>query len=724
MNRSKKFFSRPLILLGRPFYYLIIGFFIFIFIAYKTLKKTGLRFFKIFQSFTYLGLRFSAKSPNIKFSKKHKAVLTIFVFAAAFCSFTWHYVFKDLPSPTTLSRRRVERSTKIYDRNHNLLYTVYKDKNRTPVKLEELPDHVISAFLAAEDAEFYKHPGYSIKGMLRASIKYIETGRVTGGSTITQQLVKNALLTPEKTIRRKLKEIYLATKIEGVYSKNEILEMYLNEVGFGGTAYGIEEASKLYFDKKAKDLTLSEAALLAGLPQSPTKYSPFGANPELAHLRQKEVLNLMFEHGFINEEQKRKAENQKIKFAQNRIDIKAPHFVMFVKNLLVDKYGEDIVEKGGLEVITTLDLKTQQMAQNIVTQKVDSLKRLNVSNGAALVANPKTGEILAMVGSRDYFDTEAEGNVNVLIRLRQPGSSVKPINYAYALSHGYTPATILEDEPVTFKIPGSFDYSPRNYDGRFVGKLTLREALAQSRNVPAVRVLNSYGVNKMIELGQEMGITSWIDTNRYGLSLTLGGADVFLYDLAQVYATLANYGTRVNLKAIKQINSGGQVIYKNPCFDNTCPGLEVLDPRVAFMLTDILKDNRARTPAFGPTSALVIPGHEVAVKTGTSNNLRDNVTVGYTQDWVVLTWVGNNDNSPMSQVASGVTGASPIWNKIMSNLLTDSEPKNWETPKGLVQAQVCGHTDWFLQGTSLPSCPDDYKKADSSSEKPPQPQNL
>lgn len=717
MNRCKKFFSRPLILLGRPFFYLIIGSFISLYVLLKKTKKIKAATYKL----SRFPIQQKLRLP--KFSKKNTAAVSLMILIGSIL-FVWFFIFYKLPSPTELSKRRVELSTKIYDRNHTLLYTIYKDKNRTPIQLTELPEYVVSAFLAAEDASFYNHHGYSVKGMLRAVFKYLDTGRVTGGSTITQQLVKNTLLTPQKTIRRKLREIYLAIKIENLYSKNEILEMYLNEVGFGGTAYGIEEASKLYFDKQAKDLTLAEAALLAGLPQSPTKYSPFGTNPELARMRQKEVLNLMFEHGFINEEQKREAENQKIQFAQNRIDIKAPHFVMYVKNLLVDKYGEDIVEKGGLEVITTLDLKTQQMAQEIVAQKVNSLRHLNVGNGAAMIVKPQTGEVFAMVGSTNYFDTKKEGNVNVLLRLRQPGSSVKPINYAYALSHGYTPATILRDEPTVFKIPGGRNYAPRNYDGRFVGQLTLREALAQSRNVPAVRVLNSYGVDKMLELAQKMGITSWNKPDRYGLSLTLGGADVYLYDLAQVYATLANYGTRVNLNTIKQIKAGDKLIYKNPCFDNTCPGRQVLDPRVAFILTDILKDNIARAPAFGLRSQLNIPGYEVAVKTGTSNNLRDNVTVGYTQDWVVVTWVGNNDNTPMSQVASGVTGASPIWNEIMTNLLNNSKPKAWERPEGLVQAQVCGRTDWFLQGASFPSCSDNHKKADSALEKPPLPQNL
>ncbi len=647
------------------------------------------------------------------------ALLSILGYAAF-----WKLILKDLPSPQTLSNRSPSLSTKIYDRNGVLLYNIYKDENRTPISLAEIPLHVQLAVLAAEDAQFYNHLGFSIKGMTRALYKYLNEGKIEGGSTITQQLVKNTLLTPERTLKRKLKELYLAIKIEQLYQKEEILEMYLNEVPFGGTAYGIREGAAVYFNKEVKDLSLAEATLLAGLMQSPTKYSPFGANPQLAQARQKEILGLMQSHGFINEDQARAAQKEKLVFAQNKIGILAPHFVMYVREALVARYGEEVVEKGGLKVVTTLDMKIQKLTEEEVTKEVTKLSSLKVGNGAAMVVNPKNGEILAMVGSKNYFDSQNDGNVNVLTRLRQPGSSIKVVNYAYALSHGYTPATILEDTAITYHVAGSPPYTPKNYDGSYRGKISLRSALAESRNIPAVKVLASYGVGNMVSLGQKLGIASWQNPTDYGLSLTLGGGDVLLTELAQVYATIANQGMRADIHAIQTIKgSGGKIIYENSCTSDknrfvlkdvkNC-GEQILDPRVAYMLTDILSDNSARAPAFGSHSALNIPGHKVAAKTGTSNELRDNVTIGFTPDILVVTWVGNNDNSPMSRLASGITGAAPIWNRIITSLL--GEEHNWDTPAGLVQRPICPQTgtlpcsgcsvrnEWFLEENQPPSC--------------------
>ncbi|MGB6839035.1 MAG: penicillin-binding transpeptidase domain-containing protein, partial [Microgenomates group bacterium] len=493
----------------------------------------------------------------------------------------------------------------------------------------------------------------------------------------------------------------------------------------------IQEAAQVYFGKDVENLTVAEAALLAGLPKSPTKFSPFGPNPDLALSRQKEVLRLMKINKYITNEQEATALNEELVFAPNRIDIKAPHFVMFVKQALVDKYGEELIEKGGLEVTTTLDYSIQKMAEEVVRAEVDNLAGLNVTNGSALVINPETGEILAMVGSKNYFDTKADGNVNVTIRQRQPGSAIKVVNYAHALSHKFTPATIIADTPVTFSVQGQIPYSPRNYDGKFRGNIPLRSALAESRNVPAVKVLASYGVNKMVEMGQEMGITTWDNPSRFGLSLTLGGGDVKLIDLAKVYATVANYGKRPEIiSTLKITNYKGKVLEENKCQEKfttalnrlipytyaaeaamaPCVREQVLDPRVAFLLIDILRDNKARSPAFGSYSQLVIPGHsEVAVKTGTSNNLRDNLIVGFNQEYLVAAWVGNNNNSPMSRVASGVTGATPIWNKIMRALLANKENRDWEIPEGLVQIPICTLTgtlpcegcptrlEWFLE---------------------------
>jgi penicillin-binding protein 1C len=626
-------------------------------------------------------------------------------------------------------------STKIYDRNGTLLYKIYKNKNRTPVPLNKIPLHTRLATLAIEDAEFYSHPGFSVRGIIRAIYRNLTRGDLTGGSTVTQQLVKNALLTPEKTMSRKVKEIILAVKVELKLSKDEILELYLNEVPYGGTAYGIQEASQQYFAKDVTELTLAESALLAGLPKSPTKHSPFGPNPELAFYRQQEVLKLMEVNGFITKEQRIDAENEKLVFNSNRIDIKAPHFVMYVRNELEEKYGREVVEAGGLEVITTLDYSIQIAAEEVVTNEINSLQNLHVTNGAVVVLDPSTGEVLAMVGSKDYFDLDSDGNVNVTVMPRSPGSSIKIVNYSYALSNGYTPASILSDTPVTFSVPGQKPYSPKNYDSKFRGNLTLRSAFAESRNVPAVKVLASYGVNNMIEQARRLGISTWEDPSRYGLSLTLGGGEVKLLDLARTYATVANYGKKPDIISVKKVtNYKGKILEENQCSStpvksrfkiasfiiknvqakddqkDKCNYKQILDPRVAFLLTDILSDNQARTPAFGSHSQLVIPDHkEIAVKTGTSNDLRDNLTIGYNQKYLVAVWVGNNNYSPMSRVASGVTGASPIFNKIMTYLVAKDENHPWEVPKGLVKMPICKLTgtltcsgcptkfEWFLQ---------------------------
>ncbi|MFZ5933220.1 MAG: transglycosylase domain-containing protein [Patescibacteria group bacterium] len=636
--------------------------------------------------------------------------LTFFVFVLFLIFLFWFLILKDLPSPKTLVSRDQEVSTKIYDRNGVLLYKIYKDKNRTLVALSQIPLPVRLATLAAEDAEFYSHAGFSVRGIMRAIVRNLVRGEVSGGSTITQQLVKNALLSSEKTIIRKVREIILSIGVELTFSKDEILEMYLNEVSYGGTAYGIQEASRVYFGKDVQELSLAEAALLAGLPKSPTKYSPFGANPELAFSRQREVLRLMRVNRYISDEQESQALSQTLTFAPNRTEIKAPHFVMYVRQILADKYGEEVLEKGGLEVVTTLDYAIQSLAEKVVKEEVEKLAALGVGNGAALVINPGSGEILAMVGSKDYFDTAHDGNVNVVVRPRQPGSSIKVVNYAYALSHDYTPATILDDTPVTFSVPGQPPYSPKNYDGTYRGKLPLRSALAESRNVPAVKVLASYGVSRMIELGKKMGITTWEDTNRFGLSLTLGGGEVKLIDLARAYATVANYGRRPEIVSILKVtNYQGKILEEYKCGQNNCEQESVIDPRVAYLLIDIFKDNNARAPAFGQSSYLVIPKHpEVAVKTGTSNDLKDNLTLGFNQKYLVATWVGNNDSSPMSRIASGVTGASPIWNKIMSALLAKEENNEWEVPEGLTKITICpltgtlpcegcgGKSEWFL----------------------------
>lgn len=667
--------------------------------------------------------------------KLKKRVIFPLVSFFAFCLLLfafWLWLLRDIPSPKELATRDRKISTKIYDRNGKLLFKVFRDQNRTLVKLDDVPVYARQATIAVEDADFYSHPGFSLRGMSRAVVRNVTRGELTGGSTITQQLVKNALLTPEKTLRRKLREIILAIETELVFSKDEILEMYLNEVAYGGSSYGIEEASQTYFGRRAKELTLAQAALLAGLPRAPTTFSPFGANPDLARARQLEVLSRMVQLGYITQKQADDAAQEKLAFAPQRTDIKAPHFVMYVKQILAQKYGEHVVEAGGLEVITSLDLDLQEAVEKIVREEAEKVRGLRISNAAAIVTRPGTGEILAMVGSKDYFDTRIDGNFNVTTALRQPGSSIKPVNYSFALESGrYTAASIIDDSPITYQIPGTQPYSPKNYDSSFHGRVPIRTALGSSYNVPAVKVLASYGVEKMIEQGKKLGITTWNEPGRFGLSLTLGGGEVKMVDMAVVYGALANYGKRVDLRPILKVTDyRGKVLEENGCqvnkitkllkivvhaaeiIESEICGQQVLDPRVAFILTDILRDNSARTPAFGPRSLLVIPGHaEVAVKTGTTQNLRDNWAVGYTKDYVVTAWVGNNDNTPMLYVASGVTGATPIWHRIMRELLEGQLNHSWEVPPGITQVDICpftgtlpcegcgGKKEYFIEGT-------------------------
>lgn len=607
----------------------------------------------------------------IKIGNKLKIIvcIIIIIFISGFT--VWYFIFKGLPSPSDLTSRRIQVSTKIYDRNGVLLYEIFKDQNRTLVNLDIVPNEVKIATIASEDTDFYSNPGFSLKGIIRAFIDDLSNKDFSeGGSTITQQLVKNTLLTSQKTFLRKIKELILAIEIDKQYSKDQILAMYLNQVSYGGSTYGIEAASETYFGKDVSKLDLAQAAMLAGLPKSPTTYSPFGSHPDLAIQRQREVLKLMMVNGFISKGDEEKALNEKIIFASQSESLRAPHFVMYVKQNLIDTYGEEAVESGGLNVITTLDYNIQKMTEEVVKRQIDSLKGFHVTNGAAIVMDPSSGEILAMVGSKDYFDTGNDGNVNVTISLRSPGSSIKIVNYAYALSHGFTPDTILSDESITFNFPGYPSYSPINYDGKFVGNISLKDALAQSRNVPAVKVLASYGVNHMVEMGWAMGITTWNEEHTYGLSLTLGGGSTKLIDMARVYATVANTGIRPPLISVRKITDYKANNLDISCDSGSCNFEKVLDPKVANELVDILKDNKARAPEFGEYSSLVIPNHpEVAVKTGTSNDLRDNLTIGFNKKYLVAVWVGNNDNSSMARIASGITGAAPIWNEIMSRLL-------------------------------------------------------
>ncbi len=615
-------------------------------------------------------------------------------------------IFSQLPDIEVLISGKQNMTTKILDRNNHLLFEIYEDENRTPIALSKVSPDLIKATIAIEDRTFYEHRGFDMKAMVRAFRANQESGTISqGASTITQQLVKLRLLTREKTLIRKIKELILAILVEGNFSKDEILEMYLNEVNYGGPIYGVEQASITFFGKNAKNLTLAESAFLAGLPQAPSRYSPFANDLEGSYLRRNEVLRRMREDGYITAEQEQAAANEELVFNNSKIKIEAPHFVMYVRQLLAAKYGEEMVNTGGMVVRTTLDLNMQNTVQQIVTDEVNSLVRLRVSNGAALVMKPKTGEILAMVGSKDYFNFENDGQVNVTLRLRQPGSSIKPLTYATALEYyGMTPATLILDQPITYRFRGGPDYSPRNYDGKFRGNVTLRESLGSSYNIPAVKVLDHIGVQSLIDQAEKMGITTWGDRNRFGLSLTLGGGEVRMIDLAQAYATFANGGLTVEEDPFLEIfDYKGKTIYQNECalFDK-CQAVRTLSVETSYLITDILTDNGARIPAFGPNSVLVIPGQQVAVKTGTTNSLRDNWTFGYTKDLVVSTWVGNNDNRPMSYIASGVTGASPMWQKIMISQLDPQNPNQFVQPEGVVRTMYCGKEEIFREGAIPP----------------------
>ena len=622
------------------------------------------------------------------------------------------YLLRDLPSPTKLTSQAYPVSTLIYDRNGELLYEIFADQNRTPVKLTDLPGYVPEAAIAIEDQNFYRHFGFSLQGIIRALRNTLLKNKLQGGSTITQQLVKTALLTPERTLSRKIKEALLTLAVEILYSKKEILEMYLNHIPYGGTAYGIEAAAQRFFGKKAAELTLPEAALLAGLPQAPTRYSPF-TNPEEAKARQGEVLRRMKEDNYLTQEQASQAFEEKLSFAPVETNIRAPHFVFYVKSLLEEKYGLQTVERGGLRVKTTLDLTLQDYAQASVAAELTKLARYRVSNGAALVTKPETGEILAMIGSKDFFDNEIDGKVNLTTRLRQPGSAIKPINYVTAFQTGrLTPSSLLLDIPTCFLVSNQKPYCPRNYDGSFHGPVQVMFALANSYNMPAVKTLAVNGLESMIATASAMGITSFTEPDRYGLALTLGGGEVTMLDMAAAFGTLANQGVPVKMTSILKVEDYTGKVYEENHPERTAEALKfffeeenkeanvlgvkhegltrVLNREPAFLIAHILLDNNARAAAFGANSELVIAGKTVSVKTGTTNDLRDNWTIGFTHQFLTTSWVGNNDNTPMNPaVVSGVTGAAPIWHDIMAFVLRNEENTSPRQPEGIVGRSVC-----------------------------------
>jgi 1A family penicillin-binding protein len=638
----------------------------------------------------------------------------------------------DLPDFSVFNERKVAESTKIFDRNGILLYDVYKDVRRTVVPFDQISINIKNASIAIEDDKFYEHHGVRPLAFIRALIANFKTGKFgQGGSTITQQVIKNALLTREKTISRKVKEWILAIKLERSFSKEDILSLYLNESPYGGTIYGVEETSLAFFGKSAKDVTLAEAAYLAALPQAPSYYSPYGKNKAGLDDRKNLVLRRMKELGFITPEEYEVAKAEVVRFIpiEDR-SIKAPHFVMYVKEELTRKYGEDALVSGGLRVTTTLDYALQEQAQNLVSTYMDENdERFNAGNGALVATDPKTGQILVMVGSRDYFDQEREGNFNIATAKRQPGSAFKPFVYAKAFEKGYTPETVLFDlptqfnancdafgKPLTPSIPESACYMPENYDQTFRGPITLRDALAQSINIPAIKTLYLVGIKPAIEFAQRLGVTGLDDPNRYGLTLVLGGGEVSLLDLVSAYSVFANDGKRNPTTGILKVeNRDGEVLE-----EFTSGEQPIIDADIARQISDVLSDDTARAPAFGANSFLSVPGKSVAVKTGTTNDYRDVWIVGYTPSLAVGAWMGNNDNTPMQKRVAGFIVA-PMWNAFMKMALEKKDNEPFEKPfpissdlKPVLRGIWSGGQTFFIdtisQKLATPETPDEFKQ--------------
>ena len=591
------------------------------------------------------------------------------------------YFAKDLPNPNKVNKRVIAESTKIYDRTgQHLLYEIHGEEKRTLVSFDQMGDNIKNATIVLEDKDFYYHHGIKLTSIVRAMLKDIlKRGAAQGGSTITQQLVKNSILTRERTMSRKIKEVILSFEIEQKFSKDEILKMYLNEIPYGSNAYGIEAASKTFFDKSAKDLTIDEATLLASLPKAPTYYSPYGSHRDKLKNRQEMAINSMAELGYISKEVAEKAKKIDVfkKIVVRRENIKAPHFVMYVKEYLDNKYGEQEMKEGGLKIYTTLDWDKQQIAEKVVKEGAEkNLKRWNAENAALVAIDPKTGQILAMVGSKDYFDKTIDGQVNVALSKRQPGSSFKPYVYLTAFTKGYLPETILYDVETDFNKGSDNNYVPQNYDGKFRGPVKMQDALGMSLNVPAVKTLYLVGVKDAIKMAKDLGITGLNYPDRYGLSLVLGGGEVRLLDHTNAFATLANGGIRHNKTAILKIeDKNGKIIEE---FKNQ-EGDRVVEEKYVAMLDYIISNNKFRAPAFGEQNPLRFDDRQVVAKTGTTNEFRDGWTMGYTPSIAVGVWAGNNDNRPMKPGAAGANVASPIWreflDQVLGNYNTEEFPK-------------------------------------------------
>jgi len=623
----------------------------------------------------------------------------LILLAVIFSAGVYGYYALTLPSPAELYQRANSfQSTRIYDRNGRLLYEVFDPQGgrRTIVRYNEISPLLIQAVVSTEDRTFFTNPGFSAPGIVRAVYQNLMAGyTVSGASTITQQLVKNVYLTTEQTLTRKVKEAILAVEITRRYEKSEILEIYLNEVYFGNLAYGVAAASEAYFGKAPADLTLSESALLAGMLQSPVLYDPY-LDPQAALDRRTIVLNLMVEAGYISQDEADAAAALPLGVIPQENDILAPHLVMYVREQLEAVYGTEALYKGGLQVYTTLDLDLQQQAEQIVAERVATLADYAVTNGALVAMDPHNGDVLAMVGSADFFNSDISGQVNITRQARQPGSTIKPFTYLAALERGWTAGTMLMDVSQDFPDGANPPYRPVNVDGKEYGPISLRVALASSRNIPAVSTLNQIGLPALLEMAQRLGITT-LTRDDYGLALTLGGGEVTLLEMTSAYATLANSGKRVTARTILRIeDADGQVLVPDSFGEQP----QVVDSRLAYIITNILADNEARSPAFGADSVLNL-GFPAAVKTGTTNDTRDAWTIGYTPELVTGVWVGNADNSQMAGVG-GSFGAGPIWNSFMQAALAGQEHEDFGRPDGIIEVEVCP-VSGMLRGADCPA---------------------
>lgn len=611
------------------------------------------------------------------------------IFGGSLIFAAFAYYSNDLPDFREFSEKPLVQSTKIFDHTGNVvLYDVYGEEKRTVISFEKIPQSTKDATIAIEDDGFYSHNGVDVKSIIRAFItNTFQKKVVQGGSTITQQLIKNYFLSPEKTFSRKIKEIILSLEMERKYSKEEILEFYLNQIPYGANAYGIESAASTFFNKPANQLTLAESALLAALPKAPSYYSPYGYHTEELFNRKNYILERMYSIGFINKTDLEKAKLETLIFAPQKKSIKAPHFVMYVKNYLEEKYGDDYILKNGLKVYTTLDWDMEQLAEKVVYDgATNNAKKYNAKNAALAAIDVKTGQILAMVGSYDYFDDKNDGNVNVTIMNRQPGSSFKPFGYAAALEKGFTPETIVFDLPtefspaypelcpplnINFSDDNNLCYHPQNYDGKFRGPVDLRHSLAQSLNIPSVKVLYLAGIKETVDLAKKLGITT-LNNNDYGLSLILGSADVKLLDMAAAYSVFANNGTKNEKTAILKIED-----YKGNILEEyKVKPQQVLSSQVARQINSILSDNNARAPVFGEKNYLYLENYPTAAKTGTTQDNKDAWVIGYSPDISVAVWVGNNNNDKMAQSGAGISAAGPIWNKFINQVIQKNPPKN------------------------------------------------